>query len=246
VPARHVIASVLLLVTAVYWATWVLVDPEPWTASTGAVIGTGLVGTVVIALAGILLEHSRLAYKVAWGTLGLVAVLALSHPLGLVWLLGVGIAGATALAMTSRNLDGWIRSEPPVAPIPNSAIGLAGLLLWTPVTTALASIYTDADLLPLLSLGSWAILIYYVRRLPGAMAVIRFGVPLLLISGWALLDPARIVWVAMLAVGGAFAWSSQTRLAVRPLIERGSQVLVPPELLDPDLRRALGIDRADQ
>ena len=46
----------------------------------------------------------------------------------------------------------------------------------------------------------------------------------------------------MLLASG-LAWSKAVRQAIRPLIERGSRVSIPPELLSDELRRAAGIDR---
>jgi hypothetical protein len=47
----------------------------------------------------------------------------------------------------------------------------------------------------------------------------------------------------MMGLAAVLAWSKEVRLAIRPLIERGSRVSIPPELLSDDVRRAAGIDR---
>jgi hypothetical protein len=46
-----------------------------------------------------------------------------------------------------------------------------------------------------------------------------------------------------MALASALAWSKEVRLAIRPLIERGSRVSIPPELLSDEVKRAAGIDR---
>lgn len=236
----------MLLLTAIYWAVWLFASPPPWTAIATAVIGTGILLAATVAIAGILLEHSRLAYKVGWGWLGSIALVALLRPLGPGWFIGVLMAGLTALTMANRTLDGWIRSEPPVAPVPNRAIGLALLLLANPTVTAIATAARSASILPWLALVCWFVLFWYVRRLPGAMGILRGGLPLLAGAGWWLADPARPVWMMMAAVAAFLAWTSATRLAVRPLVDRGSRILIPPELLPDEIRRAVDIDRTDR
>jgi hypothetical protein len=233
----------MLLLTAIYWAVWLFAFSPPWTAIATGVIETGILLAATVAIAGILLEHSRLAYKVGWSYLVSIALVALLRPLGPGWFIGVLLAGLTALTMANRTLNGWIRSEPPVAPVPNKAIGLALLLLATPTMTAIATASRSAGILPWLALVCWFVLFWYVRRLPGAMGILRGGLPVLMGAGWWLPDPARPVWMVMVAAAASLAWTSVTRLAVRPLIERGSRITIPSELLPDEIRRAIDIDR---
>lgn len=236
----------MLLITSIFWAVWLLVSPQPWGRPAAAILAAGSVMIATVAVAGIMLEHSRLAHKLAWASIGLVAVLALSRPVGIPWISGVALMGVAALALTSRTLEGWIRSEPPVAPIPKAAVGLAILLLWTPIVTVLVGVRTEASPLPWLSLACWLILFWYIRRLAGAVLVVRFVIPLLMLGGWWLPDPARPVWIAMLALSTELAWTAATRLAIRPLVERGTRVMIPPELLSTELRQALQVDPKDR
>jgi hypothetical protein len=117
------------------------------------------------------------------------------------------------------------------------------LLLVTPILTALSHLNRSGGAIVWLALASWAILAAFVRRLPGAVAAVRLGAPVL-IGGGALLDlPGAAIWGALMLVASVLAWSKAVRLAIRPLIERGSRVSIPPELLSEDIRRAAGIDR---
>jgi hypothetical protein len=51
--------------------------------------------------------------------------------------------------------------------------------------------------------------------------------------------PGRWIWIAGQITALALAWSSEVRLAVRPLIERGTKVLIPPELAPEEIRRMI-------
>jgi len=82
-----------------------------------------------------------------------------------------------------------------------------------------------------------------VRRVPGAVAAVRIGAPILIAGAVLLAFPGSVIWAVSMVVASVLAWSKAVRLAIRPLIERGSRVSIPPELLSDDVRRAAGIDR---
>jgi hypothetical protein len=242
---RHIFASIMLLATTAYWAVWLFISPPPWSAPAAAVMATGVVIAATISVAGLLIEHSPLGYRLGWSILSFLTLVALIRPLDSAWVAGVVIVGFTAMSFTHRTLGGWIRSEPPVAPVPRSAVGLALTLLAAPVVSAFVTMSVDTGLLPWLALACWTILFWYVRRLPGALALVRAGLPFLVIAGWWLPIASLVAWIVTIAGAAALAWTSTTRLAIRPLIERGSRVLIPPELLPEDIRRSAGIDKAD-
>jgi hypothetical protein len=133
--------------------------------------------------------------------------------------------------------------EGPVAPVPSKAIALGMVLLEAPIITALSQVDGSGDATVWLALAAWGILIAFVRRLPGAVALVRIGSPLLTAAGALLELPGAALWSILMALASVLAWSKEVRLAVRPLIERGSRVSIPPELLSDEVRRAAGIDR---
>lgn len=242
---RHIFASVMLLAASAYWAASLFISPPPWSSPTAAVIAAGTVLAATIAVAGLMIEHSRLAYRLGWSILFFLGLVALLRPLDLGWVLGVAFVGIAAASMTNRTLNGWIRSEPSFAPVPRSAVGLALLLLAAPIAAALVTTSLTMGLLPWLALSCWAILFWFVRGLPWAVALVRAGLPLLAIAGWWLPVPALIAWLVMIGAAAALAWRADTRVAIRPLIERGSKVVIPPELVPEEIRRAAGMDRGD-
>jgi hypothetical protein len=190
-----------------------------------------------------MLESSRLGYWLGLSALGLMLVVAGLRPLDTVWVIAIALTAVGALLMADRKLGGWIRVEGPVAPVPRRAVALGLVLLAAPIISALSSIGGSADAIVWLALAAWAILFAYVRRLPGALGVVRIGLPLL-VGGSALLElPGVVIWGALTLVASVLAWSKEVRVAVRPLIERGSRVTIPPELLSDEIKRAAGIDR---
>lgn len=243
--ARHLFASLTLVTGAVYWAAWLFIVPSPWSKESAAVIGAGVVIAATITVAGILVEHNQLAYRLGWSIVAFLLFVALMRPLGLVWMMGVAVLGIAAVSMTDRTLSGWIRSEPPVAPVPRSAVGLALILLAAPIASALVTTTAETTRLPWLALGCWTILFWYARRQPGTLALVRFGVPLMAFAGWRLPLAALVAWIVMIAAAAMLAWTSTTRLAIRPLIERGSKVMIPPEFVPEEIRRKAGIDRRE-
>lgn len=240
------LASTALLLTSIYWAVWLILAPSPWSPMAAVLIGTGTLAVATVAGAGILVERSRLAYRIGWGLLMGLGLLMLLRPLSPTWFIALFLSGLSGLAMTNRTLAGWIPSEPPAAPVPKPAVALALLLLTTPSATATASAGQPMGVLPALALACWLVLYWYVRRLPGAMVLLRLGLPILAVTGWWLPARSRLVWIILLAGASAMAWRSATRLAVRPLVEQGSRVAIPLELVPEDIRRALEVDPSDR
>ena len=242
-PSRHIWASVGLLSAAVAWAVALLIEPAPWTESAGSVLGAGLVVVSAVAVTSVMIESSRFGYWLGVSGAGLMLVIAGIRPIDTAWIIAAALTTTAGVLMADRRLGGWIRTEGPVAPVPHKAIALGLVLLNAPILTALFLVDGAGDAIVWMGLTAWAILIAFVRRLPGAVALVRVGAPLL-IAGGALLElPGAALWGVLMGLASVLAWSKEVRLAIRPLIERGSRVSIPPELLSEEVRRATGIDR---
>jgi hypothetical protein len=233
------LASLALVAAAGFTAVWLFVRPGPWTIAAAAVIATGLLIASAAATAGMLVDHSRLAWRLGWAVLAVLMVVALLRPVSPVWIGGVVLTAAGGIALADRNLDGWLRSGRPVAPIPTGAVALGMVLLWLPVMAALSSGAAGTNL-AWLALGSWLVLLWFVRGWRGAMAAIRLGIPLLAIGGLLLPAPAALIWTGGCLTASILAWRASTRLAVRPLLARGRPVPIPIELTPEAVQRAAG------
>jgi hypothetical protein len=240
--SRHIWASVALLLAAVAWAIALFIEPAPWTESAGAVLGAGLVVVTAVAVTAVMIESSRLGYGLGVSGAGLMLVIAGVRAIDAAWVIAVTLTMISGVLLADRRLGGWIRVEGPVAPVPTPAIALGLVLLGAPILTALSVVDGSGEAIVWLGMTAWGILIAFVRRLPGAVALVRIGAPLL-ITGGALLElPGAALWGILMVVASVLAWSKAVRLAIRPLIERGSRVSIPPELLSDEVRRAAGID----
>jgi hypothetical protein len=241
--SRHIWASVALLLAAVAWAIALFIEPAPWTESAGAVLGAGLVVVTAVAVTAVMIESSRLGYGLGVSGAGLMLVIAGVRTIDAAWVIAVTLTMISGVLLADRRLGGWIRVEGPVAPVPTPAIALGLVLLGAPILAALSVVDGSGEAIVWLALTAWGILIAFVRRLPGAVALVRIGAPLL-IAGGALLElPGATLWGILMGLASVLAWSKAVRLAIRPLIERGSRVSIPPELLSDEVRRAAGIDR---
>jgi hypothetical protein len=98
-------------------------------------------------------------------------------------------------------------------------------------------------MLPALTAGNWLVLLWYVRRSPGREWVPRALLPLLALGGLLLPAPARWGWMILEGAAAIAAWNRGARLAVRPLLERGHPVPIPPELAPAEVLEAARIDR---
>ena len=241
--SRHLWACVALLLAAVAWATALFIEPAPWSENAAVVIAAGLLVTVAVAIGAVMIESSRMGYRLGIFALGLMLIIGGLRSLDVVWAIATALTALSALLMADRRLGGWIRLEGPVAPVPWRATLLGLVLLGAPILTAILLFHPSGDAIAWLTMAAWGVLLVYVRRFPGAVGIVRLGSPLL-VAGSALLElPAAVIWAALMVVASLLAWSKEVRVAVRPLVERGSRVTIPRELLSEEIKRAAGIDR---
>jgi hypothetical protein len=241
--SRHIWASMALLLAAVAWAIALIIKPAPWDIDVAAVVAAGLLVMTAVAVTAILVESSRLGYWLGVSGVGLMLVIAGVREVDPAWVVAISVTGVAGILLADHRLGGWIRAEGPVAPIPAQAAALGLILLVAPIVTALSLLRGSNSAIAWMALSAWVMLVVFVRRWPGAVAVIRLGCPALAAAGAFLGWPAAAIWGILMLLASGLAWSKAVRRAIRPLIERGSMVSIPPELLSDELRRAAGIDR---
>lgn len=239
---RHLLASALTMLTSLTWAIALAITSSPWTPAAAAVLGAGLLATAAVSVILVLVQSSPLGYWLACGLLVISGALAALAPVTPLWWAGVAMIAVTGTILVDTSLGGWIRQQPPATPIPATALALSLILFLVGPTAALVSPDNSVGRLPLLAATNWLLLFWYVRRWPGREWAPRLAAPVLVVAGWVLPPPARWVWVVAMTAAAALAWSKGTRLAVRPLIERGHPVPIPPELAPADVLHSAGID----
>lgn len=241
-PGRHWWATLSTLACCLTWA-WVLVDePRPWHRDTSFVLVASLLIASALAVVAILIESSRLGYRLGVATVVVEATIAVLHERTTPWYFGVLLIALSSFLLADPRLGGWIRGRTSAAPIPMKAVVLAMTLLGAPGLAALVTFGDDPGPLAWLAGLSWLALLVYSRRLPGALLAARAGPPLLGLGTLWLPSPGRWLWLALMIAATYSAASSDVRLAVRPLIETGSRLMVPPELAPEHIRRVLGKD----
>ncbi|MGH8958270.1 MAG: hypothetical protein ACRDVK_06310 [Acidimicrobiia bacterium] len=239
---RHWWGAGITIASAVVWSWVLLAEPAPWHRDTALVIAASLLVVVTVAVVAVLIESSRLGYRLLVAAAAVEAVVALLHRRSVPWYGGVAMLGVTSFVLADPSLGGWVRSRATAAPVPSKAVGLEIILLASPGITGLVTLAKPPGLLGALTAASWLALFVYARRLPGALLLARAGPPLLALGAIWIPPPGRWLWLALMSVATYLAASSEVRLAVRPLFERGSRLMIPPELAPEEIRRALGKD----
>ncbi|MGH8923193.1 MAG: hypothetical protein ACRDWA_00890 [Acidimicrobiia bacterium] len=239
---RHLWASGLALASALIWS-WALVDePAPWHRSSAVILAATLLVVTTLGVVAILIESSRLGYRLIVAATAIEATVGLLHERSGAWYIGVAMLGPTAFMLADPTLGGWVRRRASAAPVPTRAVSLGMILLAATGICALVTLEKDPGPLGVLTAASWLVLFVYARRLPGALLSARAGPPLLALGTIWLPSPGRWVWLGLMISATYLASSGDVRLAIRPLIERGSRLMIPPELAPEEIRRALDKD----
>jgi len=232
---RHGWASLGLLASALATIWLVVASDRP---SAALVLAVSLLLWAVVAVVAILVEHSRFGYWLSvFALLVNGLILALSQ-IGVSWWIAAVSLGAVAVLFSDPSLGGWVRRRTSAAPVPLRAVLLGVILLLLPGAVSLAGTQ-DPRWLPALAAADWLLLFAYVRRWPGALVAARTVPVVLAALGWFLPTPARWLWILGQLAAFVLAWTREARLAVRPLVERGSRVMIPPELAPEEIRRML-------
>lgn len=230
------------MLTSLAWTIDLAATSRPIEPAAAGVLGAGLLVTAAVSVVLILVQSSPLGYRLAWGLLLVEGILAAVGPVTPLWWTGVALLAVTGALLADPGLGGWIRQRPPATPVPGPAVALSLILLGVGPAAALVTGANPAGRLPLLTAITWLVLAWYVRRWPGREWAPRLATPVLAVAGWLLPVPARWVWVVALVAAAALAWTSSTRLAVRPLVERGHPIPIPPELAPADVLHSADLD----
>jgi hypothetical protein len=213
------IAASLCLVAALAWAGALLIEPGPWNDGQVLVLAAGLVILATVALVGVVLKGSRWGRRMAGGlAVGELAV-AMMVTISAWWWVAVGAAGATLALVGGPWLATAERHRTPQLGPPPRAVLLLCTLAAFPVGLAAVAVNGLGGAWVLAGLSA-ATAVGYSKALPGSLFSARFIVPIA--AAVATLTTPWPGWPAV-AVGGTLvawaAWSEESRLAVRPLVD---------------------------
>ncbi len=243
-PPAPLTLSALLGVTATVGVVRLALDPDPFSADSAALVSMGLGVLTVVTIAGVLLARGRWSRWVAAALAGAWLVVVVVAELDLLG--GALLLGAAAIAGTAAGpwLPRWLRHRPAAQGPPPAGALLLLTLIAAPAAVGLAE-PTDAGV------AGW---IFSLWCLGLALGIGRALNPALW-AGRILHGPAAAVCSVLLGLPGAIAisglgvlhlallWRRDVRLAVKPLLPGPSPAVpIPPELMDPTIMRAAGLD----
>ena len=212
-------AALLCLVAALLWAGALLAAPGPWSDPQVAVLAGGLVVLATVALVGVVVKGSRwgrrMAGALAIGELGLAMMASVSAW----WWVAVAASGATLALVGGPWLATAERRRTPQLGPPSRAVLLLCTLASLPVVLAAVAVNGLGGAWGLAALSA-VTAVFYAKALPGSLFSARFMVPAASVA--AAFTTPWPGWPAAALGGGVAAWaawSPESRLAVRPLVD---------------------------
>jgi hypothetical protein len=244
-PPAPLVVSVLLALSAVFGSIGLALDPDPFSAQTATLIGAGGGVLTVITVSGVLLARGAWSRWMALTTATLWFIPPIAGTLdawdGLTMAATIGVATIAAGPWMGR----WLRHLPSANGPPASAVILLLLLAATPLTTGFAA-WGDSPGIAAVILVLWSgfLALGLARALAPALWLGRIGhLPLAAVTGVLIGLPAAVAIVAKAAIESILLWRRDLHLAVSPLVpQHGTTVAIPPELVDPAIMKAAGLD----
>lgn len=211
-------------------------------ASSGTVTGVALIALGTVSVVGMLIGHARWARRLGAMLAGIAIGVSTMAGQNLVFLLAALVAGITLTGLIGPGMRGTVRDLPPALGPPPEAVVLPLVLIGSPIVVAVTQA-PDLDVVGwVAALTSWAGAIIYAKAAWGALVMVRIVVPLALAAA-AMVDwPARIGLFWLSIAIALVAWRTNSRVAVRPLIERGTETPVLPEMVSEQLLDLAGYD----
>jgi len=206
-------------------------------------IGLGLLTLATVS--GALLARGRWSRWMTLVVSGLWFATAIAPPLHGVAVATIVTSTAAASIAAGPWLGRWLRHLPATSAPPPAAVVVLLMLIATPAVIG----FTEGGAVPQpvgWALAGWSTLLALglARAFVPALWVGRLAhAPVAVIAGLTMGLPTAVALLAKAMVETLIMWRRDLHLAVSPLMpERVTAVPIPPELVDPDLLRAAGLD----
>lgn len=239
---RPIVHSISLIGAALVWS-FELVSSTVWEASSAVVVGIGLIVSGAVAVVGVVAGAARWALRFGVGVAVAMLALGVIVPLSGLSIGAMALAGVALAGLAGTGMEGLVRRRPAADGPPASAVVVALVLLVAPIAWALAS---PGGLTTGMWAGlaiTWATAVAWTKAVPGALLAARIITPVAQVLAAATASlPAGVVMIVGAAALARFAWTPGAKLAVHPVVERGTTVPIPPELAPRDVLDAAGID----
>ena len=243
-PAPLVVSS-LLGASAVVGVLGLALNPEPFSGQSALLIAIGLVVLTVVTVSAVLLARSRWSRWMSVAVAGLWFAQAIGGPLDISSVATITVAVIAASIAAGPWLRRWLRRLPASDSPPPAAVILLLLLAGTPAAVG----FLVGNGSPGWAGWSFAIWSEFLALglaravTPALWAGRLFHAPISGIAALTLGLPAGLGVVVFGVSETALLWRRDLHLAVSPLTpQRAATVAIPPELIDPTLLEAAGLD----
>ncbi|GIU92903.1 MAG: hypothetical protein KatS3mg011_1809 [Acidimicrobiia bacterium] len=238
-----VITSSALLLSSLVWGLAVGFGTGPWSGWSAVWLGGEMVFAGTLSLVGMLVGASRWGRRLGMGVAAAGLASAVVVPVeSWWWWLGLVSSAAALGGLAGRAMKGYVRERPAAAGPPPRAVGAVLAVLFSPAVVAAVVPSMPASTAILLA-AVWVGGVWYAKAAPGALFVVRVVVPSLALAAALTLEPGgAVACLVVAATVAALAWSKDARLAVHPLVERGTAVPIPPELVPREILDEAGLD----
>lgn len=215
----------------------------PWPPGSAALIGVSLVVLTAVGVIGLLTVGGRWARRLGLVCTAAGGLLQAVISGGWSWWPTTLLLGAAGIGLAGPWIDSAVRQRPAATGPSTPALLIPLLLVATPGLIGAASLHPPGATEWLFSLACGATALWYARGGRGVVFGVRLLLPIAVLV--AALASGLPVALVILAAGGtivALAWRAESRLAVRPLLQSGRAVRIPPELAPPEILDAAGLD----
>jgi hypothetical protein len=236
-----VTAAILLLSSTGAWTVVLAIGSHPWRPVAVVLMAVSLWVATVSSLAGMMVARSRWGRRLGLAVTAAHAAMAVIAGIETWWWAAALLSMATAVALAGPWLNGYVRSLPATAGPPSRAVLVPLLLVGTPFLIGAV----DGDGIADAVVGGAALVaaFWFIRTLPAALVVVRFGWPLVALAGaWSMGWPSGFVASGIAIAVSAVALHPSVTRAVVPLVQQGSVVPIPPELTPTEVLDAADID----
>ncbi len=231
--------------SAVLGVVGLAINTEPLSGQSAVLVTIGLVTLTLTTVAGVLLARGRWSRWMALVVAGLWFTQAISRRLDILSAATIVTAVAAASIAAGPWLSRWLRRLPATEAPPATAVLLLLLLTGTPAIIGITA-GGDTPGVAGWALSVWSGLLAFglARAVTPALWAGRFGhFPASVVGAVMLGLFAGSVVLIKSGVEVVLLWRRDLHLAVSPLLpKQAAAVAIPPELIDPAVLEAGGLD----
>lgn len=238
---RAVAFSALLIASTLIWS-FMLLEAGIWRSDSALVGAVTMIILAAVSVVGMLVGHARWAKRLGVGLCLTELALASGLDISLPWWLGLAATAVSLSGMVGSGMNALVRQLPPAIGPPAEAVILPLLLLAAPGLLALAR-PEGLGLAVTVAIGCcWITALAYGKAFPGAVILTRLVIPATLLVSGLTADWNGLVDLLIAAVAVKVAWSTNAKVAIRPLVTHSRGVPIPPELTPSEIMEEAGYD----